>query len=137
MNSHRGYRWPRYWALDLIDEGVVELARAAARRAQKRRISGPRVRRWQCLRPGVDTPLWNGLAAAVEARLRKRGAKSRLARLLGVSRQRLHLLIVARTAYPDAERALLLQLWLQARMRHQNVGIPTAAEPISPLLSVK
>jgi hypothetical protein len=137
MNSPRGYRWPRYWALDLIDEGLVELARAAARRAQKRKTSGRRICRWQCLRPGADTPLWNALAGAVEAHLRKRGAKSRLARLLGVSRQRLHLLIVAKTAYPDAERALLLQLWLQARMLHQNVGIPTAAEPISPLSSVK
>ena len=69
----------------------------------------------------MDTPLWNTLARAVESQLKRRGAKSRLARLLGLSRQRLHLLIVAKTAYPDAERALLLQLWLQARLLNRDL----------------
>ncbi len=124
MNSRRGYRWNRYWALDLINEGLLELARASARSARKRMAPGPRIRRWQCLRPGIDTPLWNALARAVEAQLKRRGAKSRLARLLGVSRQRLHLLIVAKTAYPDAERALLLQLWLQARLSNRDLPSP-------------
>jgi hypothetical protein len=55
----------------------------------------------------------------VAARLRRRGAKARLARLLGISRQRLHLLVVAKKAYPDAERALLLQLWLQTGVRRE------------------
>jgi hypothetical protein len=137
MKSTRSYRWQRYWALDLIDEGLVELARASARRAQKRRASAPRIRRWQCLRAGVDTPLWNALAGAVEAQLRRRGAKSRLARLLGVSRQRLHLLIVAKTAYPDAERALLLQLWLQARRLNRDLISPAVPDHQSPMSSIK
>jgi hypothetical protein len=85
----------------------------------------------------VDTPLWNALANAVEAQLKHRGTKSRLARFLGISRQRLHLLIVAKTAYPDAERALLLQLWLQARLRNRNMVVPVGATPKSIMSSIK
>ncbi len=67
------------------------------------------------LRPGPATPLWNELAAAVRRAFRRRGEKARLARSLGISRQRLHVLIVKPTACPDAERTLQLILWLEAR----------------------
>ncbi len=66
---------------------------------------------------GPQTPLWNELAATLRRLLRRRGDKVRLARYLGISRQRLHLLLVTRTAYPDAERTLQLLVWLQARRR--------------------
>src|SRR5687767_7300901 len=69
------------------------------------------------LQPGSGTPLWNELAKAVQKHLRHRGDKAKLARMLGVPRQRLHLLIVAKTACPDAERTLLLLAWLAARQR--------------------
>jgi hypothetical protein len=104
MKSSPSTPWARYMLLDLISEGVAELARASAQRTQKRQSLCTGVRPWRCTRAGVDTPLWNTLARAVEAQLKRRGAKSRLARFLGISRQRLHLLIVAKTAYPDAER---------------------------------
>ena len=81
------------------------------------------MRRGQTPRPGVDTPLWNDLAHAVEAQLRRRGGKARLARLLGISRQRLNKMIVAKTAYADAERALLLQMWLQARLLGRDLAL--------------
>ena len=123
--------------LDLIGEGVAELARASAQRAQKRRSLCTGVRRWRCMRAGVDTPLWDALAGAVEAQLKRRGARSRLARFLGISRQRLHLLIVAKTAYPDAERALLLQLWLQARLQNRDLVVPVGATPKSIMSSIK
>ncbi|MEN9402954.1 MAG: hypothetical protein RL091_1657 [Verrucomicrobiota bacterium] len=67
------------------------------------------------LQPGVDTPVWNELVRQAVPYLRKRGDKVRLARLLGISRQRLHQLLVARTACADAERTLLLLAWLQSR----------------------
>ncbi len=69
------------------------------------------------MRTGAATPLWNELATAVEQTLRKRGEKAKLARILGVSRQRLHLFVVAKTAFPDAERTLLLLQWLRARQQ--------------------
>lgn len=113
----------RFWHIDLVSEAFAELTRMSIARAQSWRGPRPRVRRWQHLRPGVDTPLWNALAAAVATQLRRRGEKSRLARFLGISRQRLHLLIVAKRAYPDAERALLLQLWLQARSGQRDLRL--------------
>jgi hypothetical protein len=126
-------RYPhyRFWHIDLVSEAFAELTRMSVVRAQNRRGPRPRVRRWQRLRAGVDTPLWNALAAAVETQLRQRGAKARLARFLGVSRQRLHLLIVAKRAYPDAERALLLQLWLQGRrgQRDLRLHVPPGRAP--------
>jgi hypothetical protein len=122
MNDPRYAGWSRFWFIEIINESLVELARASAVRAQRHLKTRPRVRRWQALRPGADTPLWNALARAVEPHLARRGAKSRLARLLGLSRQRLHLLLVAKTAYPDAERALLLLVWLQARLLSRDLA---------------
>jgi hypothetical protein len=90
-------------------EALARHARRQQRRADKKPAAGA------TLRPGPDTPLWNELARAALLQLRKRGEKAKLARVLGVSRQRLHMLLVNRTACPDAERALLLVLWLNAR----------------------
>ena len=84
---------------------------AAARKFKLRRRAGYAT----ALRPGPDTPLWNELAVAVRRSFRRRGEKARLARVLGISRQRLHVLVVKPTACPDAERTLQLLLWLQAR----------------------
>lgn len=115
VNDPRYYGIGQFRYFDALSFSLAELAQASARAASRLRKRRPPSRKWRAPRPGVDTPLWNELANAVEARLGRRGAKAQLARLLGISRQRLHLLIVAKTAYPDAERALLLQVWLQAR----------------------
>ncbi|MGA2444922.1 MAG: hypothetical protein ABSG50_05755 [Opitutaceae bacterium] len=111
----------RRWYIDLPAEALVALARESIKAARRLAKIPRRQRRGQTLRPGPDTPLWNELARAVESHLNRRGEKVRLARLLGITRQRLHLLIVAKTAYPDAERALLLLVWLQARRRGRDL----------------
>ena len=67
------------------------------------------------MHPGPDTPLWNELVTATQKLLKRRGEKAKLARYLGVPRQRIHLLLVAKTACPDAERALQLLAWVNAR----------------------
>jgi hypothetical protein len=46
-------------------------------------------------------------------------------------------LIVAKTAYPDAERALLLQLWLQARRLNRDLISPAVPDHQSPMSSIK
>jgi hypothetical protein len=124
MSSSSSAYLGRYWYADMINEGLVMLAQASARRRQREAKKRRRleVHKGQALRPGPDTPLWNALAEAVKAQLMRRGEKVRLARLLGLSRQRLHLLIVAQTACPDAERALLLQVWLQTRMLSRDLA---------------
>jgi len=130
MSFYRGAYYGQCWQIDTINESLVALAQQSARRRDKEAKRRRRLefRKGQALRPGVDTPLWNALAAAVKAQLRKRGDRVRLARLLGLSRQRLHMLIVAQTACPDAERALLLQVWLQGRLLSRELLAPPAAK---------
>jgi len=102
----------RLFALgEALEIPARELARVAAQawRAYRRRPRGA------TLRPGPDTPLWNALAAAVRPRLRRRGARVLLAHELGVPRARITEYFVKGTAMPDAERALLLLLWMSRR----------------------
>jgi len=94
---------------------LADAAEAAASAARRKHKDRHHVVRGAALRPGPGSPLWNELSTAVRLTFRRRGDKVRLARYLGISRQRLHLLLVARTACPDAERALLLLVWLHAR----------------------
>jgi len=91
---------------------AADLAIRGARRLRRPRQPAPRGR---ILRPGPGTPRWNALADAVVQLLRRRGDKVKLARLLGISRQRLNLLLKVRTACPDAERTLQLCEWLEHR----------------------
>jgi hypothetical protein len=94
---------------------LVKGAEAAAEVARQKFREATRVRRGSTLHPGSATPLWNELATTARKLLRRRGEKANLARYLGVSRQRVHLLLVAKTACPDAERALQLLAWVNAR----------------------
>ncbi len=101
------------------------LMEAALKTAAKAAKGGQRVarpKRGLALKPGVETPLWNELAAAVDAQLGRRGEKARLARILGVPRQRVHDLFNKRSALPDAERTLLLLAWLHARNHGRDLG---------------
>ncbi|HVU25655.1 MAG TPA: hypothetical protein VHE13_16110 [Opitutus sp.] len=109
-------RLPRQ--LDVPAEIAVALMEAAvevARRNAKMLLRSHRPRRGQTLHPGIDTPLWNTLARALDAQLTRYGEKARLARVLGLPRQRVHDFLRARRHLPDAERTLLLLAWLHAR----------------------
>ena len=87
---------------------------------QKKRSNRPR-KPYVSLRPGpTTTPVWNQLVRSAAPFFRRRGDKVKLARLLGISRQRLHQLLVARTACADAERTLLLLAWVTARRAGRN-----------------
>ena len=105
----------RLHQLTPLADGLLAAAHATAAATRKLQRPGKRTHRGSALRPGAATPLWNELAAAVGRSLCRRGEKARLARLLGVSRQRLHVLIVSKSACPDAERALQLLAWLRTR----------------------
>lgn len=86
---------------------------AQSARSLRRRPRGSQ----KTLKPGLESPLWNELADAVQNRLTRYGEKARLARVLGLPRQRVHELIRTRRHMPDAERTLLLLTWLSARER--------------------
>jgi hypothetical protein len=95
--------------------GLLADAAAAAARAAKRasvRVRGPR---GEALHPGSDTPLWNELSLALRNQKWTYGEKAKLARVLGVPRQRITDFIIGRNRLPDAERTLLLLHWLAAR----------------------
>lgn len=102
--------------LNLLEASARAATVAAVkhRRALKRRANP---RRCNALSPGPDTPLWNALVQECSIHLGKFGSKATLGRLLGVPRQRIHKMIVAKTACADAERTLQLLGWLLAQRR--------------------
>jgi hypothetical protein len=97
---------------------AAEESAKAARAAYKER---KRRRRGATLRPGAETPLWNELVAAAREQLSGHGAKARLARILGVPRQRVYQYFKDSSAWPDAERTLLLLAWVQARRNGRDL----------------
>lgn len=111
------YGHPRLDALfdlsDALERAARELAREGVKRIDRRKPR--RQRRGATLRPSAETPLWNALAAVAKAQLRRRGDRALLARELGVHRARMGEYFDKGSAMPDAERALLLLLWLNDR----------------------
>jgi hypothetical protein len=111
--------------LDLLAKLASQFAVAAveaSRKAAQESAFSRRVRRGATLRPGRNTPLWNELARAVNAQFRRRGDRVNLGRILGLPRQRIYELFGRNRYLPDAERTLLLLLWLQARRAGQDLG---------------
>jgi hypothetical protein len=114
-----GPRSPRLELPLILAEALFDAAARAARDAARHAIQSRRPRyRGHALRPGPDTPLWNELVQQALLLLRKRGSKAKLARILGLPRQRLQDCLKARTACLDGERTLLLLCWISAR--HQG-----------------
>ena len=101
-------------SLDLA-EGLVFVARQLAKFAHRQAPHSSRPRRGLTLRPGPQTVFWNALVLAIRPHLRPYGAKSKLARFLGVPAPRVSAYFTARTQAPDAERTLLLLTWLAQR----------------------
>lgn len=78
------------------------------------RVSAKRSRAGRTLRPGPQTPLWNQLRSLVQAHVTRHGDQVKLARLLGLPRQRVHAFLTQGGQMPDAERTLQLLAWLLA-----------------------
>ena len=114
---HRSYsKLGQFMAMnDALVTSAVAFARIARRHLRPK--PRPRAGRGVTLRPGVETPLWLTLAAQVRPHLRAPGAKSLLARELGLDPSRISQFFVTRTASPDAERTLLLLGWLGRQKR--------------------
>ncbi len=109
------YLHPDLRLLAALAEVLEVSARELSKRAQQHYHARTRKKRGGTLRPGYDTPLWQALAAAVRPHLAKRGTRALLARELGVHVSRITEYFVKGTAMPDAERALILMLWLARR----------------------
>ena len=94
-----------------IGGALAEAAEAGWRRARgalRPRGGGA----YRARRPGAESPTWNVFAALVRAELAPYGAKARLARYLGIPRQRLNDFLTGRSRLPDAELTLRMLHWL-------------------------
>ena len=107
----------------LLDELSV-LAGEHVQHTAQRRADARRPRKGATLRPGEDTPLWNAVVEKMRPHLRARGAKTSLARVLGVPSQRVHDYFVSSTQMPNAERMLHVLLWLAVRENEGSAGKP-------------
>jgi hypothetical protein len=99
-------------AIPVVAVALGELACRLIAEAQQRYHRATRQRRGGTLRPGSRSPLWNALVLTVRPHLRRWGAKSSLARMLGVPPQRVYEYFKAGSAAPDAERVLRIIVWL-------------------------
>lgn len=97
--------------------GALAFTAEATARALKKACAQAKGPRGVVLHPGVDTPLWNELSLALRNLSWSYGEKARLARILGLPRQRVDDFIVGRRRLPDAERTLLLLHWLNSRQK--------------------
>jgi transcriptional regulator with XRE-family HTH domain len=94
-----------------LSGALAEAAEAAAR--QIRTQLRPRRRgAFLVRRPGIESPLWNAFVPLLRTALKPYGSKARLARYLGIPRQRLNDYLNGRTRLPDAELTLRMLHWL-------------------------
>ncbi|MBI5424037.1 MAG: hypothetical protein HZA32_08100 [Opitutae bacterium] len=98
-----------------LGEQLVDEARKHARRR--------RTASYSTVRPGPATPLWNLLAEHLRRELHPIGAKVRLARYLGVPKQRLHNFLKGGDRMPDAELTLRLLHWLAEKRGGRDLSL--------------
>jgi hypothetical protein len=100
---------------------------AAAQAASRRPHDALRHRRqpggYKTRKPGFETPFWNVCASQIKRELRPYGSKVRLARYLGIPRQRLQDFLNKRSRLPDAELTLRLLHWLAAKRGGTDLSI--------------
>ena len=74
-------------------------------------------------RPGPETPMWNVLIALLRTELKPLGTKARLARYLGIPKQRLNDFLTDRSRQPDAELTLRLLHWLSVMKAGRDLSL--------------
>lgn len=113
-------RWMEL-GLFMAEEAVKLAARNAAQ--VKRALRPGRRRAFATRRPGAETPMWNVCVALLRQELAPFGAKVRLARYLGIPRQRLNDFLTGRRRLPDAELTLLMLHWLAEKRAGRDVSL--------------
>ncbi len=105
-----------------LGEALTVAAQTGAKRihlAMRPKRSGS----YRTRRPGYDTPLWNVCATLIKAQLLPRGTKVRLARHLGIPRQRLQDFLRGRSRLPDAEVLLRMLHWLSEKQAGRDLSL--------------
>jgi hypothetical protein len=104
--------------IEFLHEGAT-LAAANARKLMRRRRKGS----YKTRRPGADSLMWNGLASALRTELQPYGSKVRLARYLGLPKQRLTDYLTGRRRMPDAEITLRILHWLVTKRAGRDLSL--------------
>jgi hypothetical protein len=105
---------------------LSEILFAAGEEALKALKKGPRPRRkgsYTTLRPGPLTPMWNQCRIALRAELKPHGTKVRLARYLGIPKQRLSDFLAGNRRMSDAELTLQMLYWLAAKRTGKDLSL--------------
>jgi hypothetical protein len=89
----------------------------------KKQLRPRRKGSYKTVRPGPYTPMWNHCRIALRAELRLYGSKVRLARYLGVPKQRLSDFVAGQRRMPDAELTLQLLYWLAAKRTGKDLSV--------------
>jgi hypothetical protein len=113
---------PRIVAWMQLSDALVTAAETGVRRA----LVAARPKRkgsYAVRRPGYESPMWNVLAALLRGELAARGTKVRLARYLGVPRQRLHDFLTGHSRLPDAELTLRMLHWIAEKRAGRDPSI--------------
>jgi len=105
-----------------LSEALFVAAETGWRRAQ-RALRPRRLAAYKARRPGAESPMWNVCAKLLRQELKRRGAKVRLARYLGVPRQRLNDFIKVKSRLPDAELTLRMIHWLGETRAGRNPAL--------------
>jgi transcriptional regulator with XRE-family HTH domain len=74
-------------------------------------------------RPGTDTPMWNTCAALLREELKPYGSRARLARYLGIPKQRLSDYLKNGSRMPEAETLLQILNWLAQKQGGRDVSL--------------
>lgn len=91
-----------------LSEAAVAGFHSAQRQLRTRHPGG------HARKPGEATPMWNAIAPLLTQELKSYGSRARLARYLGVPRQRMSDFLLGQRL-PDAETALRMLHWLAER----------------------
>jgi transcriptional regulator with XRE-family HTH domain len=74
-------------------------------------------------RPGDDTPMWNACATLLREELKPYGSKVRLARFLGIPKQRLSDYLKNGSRMPEAETLLRILNWLAQKQGGRDISL--------------
>lgn len=105
-----------------LGEDVAGVAMIAARLAKKR-LRRKRRGAYLTRRPGGETPMWNTCVEMLRVELKPYGSKVRLARYLGVPKQRVTDFVTNNSRMPDAETLLQIMDWLSHKRAGEDVSL--------------
>ena len=113
---------PRLRGCLALSEILFEAGEIGLRELQKR-LRPKRKGSYRTRRPGLDSPMWNVCVHALASELKPYGSKVRLARYLGIPKQRLSNFLAGRSRMPDAELTLQLLYWLSEKKAGRDISL--------------